>query len=443
MPRNSRNPIEARGRMANFRAKPIAIIDVGKDDLGAYPNPLSLEVQFYIGAQQVKKNYDTRVALEWYLDNIFIPDFIKRALKYFVPSGATSSKDKIANYPKPVQDKMLEESLDEHLKHFGLPQVFPVEMPFSFDGRLIVPGDIAVGYTGLVRKSKPVGYYDMPTPQQITDGVPHFGKVAFFRYDWMLSDEELEKRYKLKAKEKLTSAMAGEKTTTGVASANFEPREKSQSELYESRVRKCDKRSVELFSDYNYFYNSMALVVPTDPKKIIIDVLHNVAPIQIAPYIRRGWYGDMRDFIEMFFEQAITYSSPVFGKEKTQKFVIDWPADKYKSLNSKVAEVLDSLYVRLVSSEHTTVKNAWNLGEVWNPGLCDFPDWEQKSAFGVAGVTLNYKVPDYSLVIGIDVPITLPVRNMSTGLATTLDTESPFLVVFPAGVSKQIPFQAK
>jgi len=207
MLRHYKNPIEARGRMGNFRATPTAVINVGEDKLGFTPNRLASKVQFYIGAQQVKKNYDNRVAVEWYLDNIFIPDYVKLMLKYGSPKGATTSKDLIKNYPKPVQDKMLEEYLDEFIKIYGLPQVFPVEVPFSFDRRLIVPGDIAVGYTGLVRVNKPVRYYDMPTEEQIENAVSYFGKVVFFRYDWMPSDEELEKRYKLKSEDKLFSLM--------------------------------------------------------------------------------------------------------------------------------------------------------------------------------------------------------------------------------------------
>lgn len=456
MPRNSRNPIEARGRIANFRAKPIAVINVAKDIHGFTPNRLASKIQFYIGAQQVKKDYDTRVAVEWYLDKIFIPEYIKRMLKYGSPVGATTSKDLIRNYPKPVQDKMLEESLDEFIKLDGLPQVFPVEAPFSFDGCLIVPGDIAVGYTGLVRVKKPVGYYDMPTEEQISDAVSHFGKVVFFRYDWMISDEELEKRYKLKSEDKLYPLV--EDKVQGFAGDVIDiiekvRKEKSQSELYESRKDKCVELSEQLFTDHPFFYNPLAYVSVVDVNRSLRDILNVVAPIEAIPYLRKGTpINAFGQYIYSFLRFGIHLHSTLHPKlENEDRYVFQIPrfggTTEKEQLRDEIDRIFDKLYIRLVTPV-SGVPQPWNLGSVEVSDECDirgrWNGYRLSILDGGNGVESGYRVPDYSLVIATDEEIRLDwvydrVRNV-------LDSKwdlPPMIVVFPAGKSKEIQFSAE
>lgn len=453
MPRNSRNPIEARGRMANFRAKPIVITDTSYDWAGFTPNGLARPLEFYISHIATKKDYDTRVAQEWYLDNVFLPDFIDRALKYFSPIGAESSQDKISAYPKPVQSRMIEESFQEYMKTYGLPQVFTVEVPFSFDGKLVVPGDIAVGYFGRIRKQHTHGssYWEIPPHEEVRDGKYSdkilFGPVAILRYDWMLSDSELEKRYK--KVDKLESSSAGKKLADVIPPTKG----KTQSELYESRKDKCVELSEQLFTDHPFFYNPLAYVSVVDVNRSLRDILNVVAPIEAIPYLRKGTpINAFGQYIYSFLRFGIHLHSTLHPKlENEDRYVFQIPrfggTTEKEQLRDEIDRIFDKLYIRLVTPV-SGVPQPWNLGSVEVSDECDirgrWNGYRLSILDGGNGVESGYRVPDYSLVIATNEEIRLDwvydrVRNV-------LDSKwdlPPMIVVFPAGKSKEIQFSAE
>lgn len=461
MPRNYKNPIEARGRVANFRAKPIVVTDTSYDWWGATPNSIARPLAFYISHIPTKKNYDTRVAQEWYLDNVFLPDFIDRALKYFSPIGAESSQDKISAYPKPVQSKMIEDTFQQYMKMYGLPQVFDVEVPFYFDDKLVVPGDIGVGYFGLIRKYHKNGsqYFEMPSHEELETGEYAdklaFGPVVFLRYDWMLSDEELKSRYR--KVDKLQSSSIGKK----MADVIHPQKGKTQSELYDSRKDKCVELSEQLLTDHPFFYNPLAYVSVIDVKRSLRDILNIIAPIEAIPYcIRKGpVINALAQYIYSFIRFGVHLNSTLHPKlENTDRYVFQIPrfggTTEKEQLRDEIDRIFDKLYIRLVAPkndspnpQYSNLPN-WNLGSVEVSDECDirgrWNGYRLSIRDGGNGVENGYRVPDYSLVIATDEEIRLDwvydrVRNV---LDSRWDLP-PMILVFPAGKSKEIPFSAE